>query len=170
MHKFATTSYTKTLEDRIQSLEAVIAQKDELYLRATQRVENKLDKRLDGSWTGKSPAKRRPSGSSRHSTPQDTPRDNNTTRASKQTDRSTLSLLFEDVDTNNDGVVDLQEFLAAGGTKQEFEERDVNGDGTLDSRELSQIPKGMSMEEPETPTDSGAEGEGSELTRRSDQW
>ena len=40
------------------------------------------------------------------------------------------------LDSNNDGVVDKQEFMAQGGTKQEFSALDKNNDGVLDAREL----------------------------------
>ena len=40
------------------------------------------------------------------------------------------------LDTNNDGVVDEQEFLAGGGTKEEFAVLDVQKDGVLDVNEL----------------------------------
>lgn len=40
------------------------------------------------------------------------------------------------MDKNQDGLVDLEEFLAAGGSKEEFEKYDMNGDGVLDVREL----------------------------------
>ena len=39
-------------------------------------------------------------------------------------------------DTNMDGVVDQNEWTAAGGTKAEFAELDRDGDGTLDKDEL----------------------------------
>ena len=40
------------------------------------------------------------------------------------------------MDTNQDGVVDQREFIAGGGTRDEFEHYDVNGDGVLDGDEL----------------------------------
>ena len=42
-------------------------------------------------------------------------------------------------DTNNDGVVDQDEFLAAGGSKEQFAKFDLNGDGVLDADELQRI-------------------------------
>merc|ERR1711865_730090 len=42
------------------------------------------------------------------------------------------------MDTNHDGVVDLGEFIAGGGTKEEFDRYDANGDGVLDADELEQ--------------------------------
>lgn len=41
------------------------------------------------------------------------------------------------MDTNKDGVVDAEEFAAAGGSKEEFSKYDVNGDGVLDADELA---------------------------------
>merc|ERR1712159_292649 len=40
------------------------------------------------------------------------------------------------MDTNKDGVIDQEEFVAAGGSKEEFEEFDLDGDGVLDQDEL----------------------------------
>ena len=45
--------------------------------------------------------------------------------------------LMQDMDTNNDGVIDLDEFLAAGHSREEFEKCDLNGDGVLDSHEMA---------------------------------
>ena len=45
---------------------------------------------------------------------------------------------MSEMDTNNDGVVDEQEFLAAGGSKEEFERYDLNGDGVIDKGEMVQ--------------------------------
>jgi len=39
------------------------------------------------------------------------------------------------MDTNHDGVVDQGEFIAGGGTKEEFDRYDANGDGVLDADE-----------------------------------
>ena len=41
------------------------------------------------------------------------------------------------MDSNNDGVVDLAEFVTAGGTEQEFVEYDKNGDGQIDEAEVA---------------------------------
>ena len=58
-------------------------------------------------------------------------------------DKSSLLNLAEEllqgIDTNNDGVVDQGEFLAAGGTQQEFAKYDLDGDGVLDAAELQQV-------------------------------
>merc|ERR1712166_38204 len=35
------------------------------------------------------------------------------------------------MDTNHDGVVDQEEFIAGGGTKNEFDRYDLNADGVL---------------------------------------
>ena len=35
-----------------------------------------------------------------------------------------------------DNQVSLEEFMAAGGTKEEFIQRDINGDGTIDLDEM----------------------------------
>merc|ERR1712166_784078 len=43
------------------------------------------------------------------------------------------------MDTNKDGVVDCEEFVTAGGTKEEFEQLDVNADGVLDVDELDNL-------------------------------
>ena len=40
------------------------------------------------------------------------------------------------MDSNNDGVVDTDEFLAAGGSKEEFEQYDLNNDGVLSRQEM----------------------------------
>ena len=40
------------------------------------------------------------------------------------------------MDADGDGVVDQGEFMAGGGTKQEFDKYDANGDGVLDVLEL----------------------------------
>lgn len=40
-------------------------------------------------------------------------------------------------DSNKDGAVSQEEFLAKGGSKQGFKAGDANGDGKLDSSELS---------------------------------
>jgi len=43
-----------------------------------------------------------------------------------------------EMDTNHDGVLDRQEFIAGGGTRNEFDRYDANGDGVLDGAELEQ--------------------------------
>lgn len=40
------------------------------------------------------------------------------------------------MDSNNDGVVDTDEFLAAGGSKEEFQQYDLNNDGVLSRQEM----------------------------------
>merc|ERR1719305_2239516 len=40
------------------------------------------------------------------------------------------------MDTNEDGLVDENEFLAAGGSVEEFHKYDLDGDGVLDAREM----------------------------------
>ena len=42
----------------------------------------------------------------------------------------------EHFDRNQDGIVQLNEFLAAGGSKEEFGKFYVNDDGVLDSKEM----------------------------------
>jgi len=44
--------------------------------------------------------------------------------------------ILKEMDTNEDGVVDKGEFLASGGTIEEFNSLDRNGDGVLDVKEL----------------------------------
>ena len=44
---------------------------------------------------------------------------------------------LENMDTNHDGVVDMNEFVAAGGTKKEFKGYDDNLDSVLDTNELA---------------------------------
>ena len=55
------------------------------------------------------------------------------------------------LDTNNDGVVDESEFVAGGGTKQEFAALDVSKDGALDHHEIglyaAQLHRASSAEE-----------------------
>lgn len=46
-------------------------------------------------------------------------------------------LQLERIDTNGDGTVDEQEFVAAGGSKEAFKQHDLNGDGVLDADELA---------------------------------
>merc|ERR1712166_83727 len=41
------------------------------------------------------------------------------------------------MDTNKDGVVDANEFAAAGGSKADFELADLNHDGVLDAEEIA---------------------------------
>merc|ERR1711865_343901 len=41
------------------------------------------------------------------------------------------------MDTNNDGIVDQEEFAASGGSKTDFNRHDLNGDGVLDAHEIS---------------------------------
>ena len=43
----------------------------------------------------------------------------------------------QSMDTNNDGAVDVSEFVAAGGSKQEFDRYDLNSDGVLDADEMA---------------------------------
>ena len=43
------------------------------------------------------------------------------------------------MDTNHDGVVDLKEFMAAGGSKEEFNQYDLDGDGVLSVDEISKL-------------------------------
>ena len=43
------------------------------------------------------------------------------------------------MDRNNDGGVDRKEFLAYGGTREEFDQFDVDRSGTLDSEELEEL-------------------------------
>ena len=40
------------------------------------------------------------------------------------------------MDKNDDGQIDLAEFMAGGGSKTEFLKCDINGDGVLDEREM----------------------------------
>ena len=48
------------------------------------------------------------------------------------------------MDKNNDGVVNQDEFLAAGGSKEDFQKYDVNGDGVLDAKEApAQFSRGF---------------------------
>ena len=44
---------------------------------------------------------------------------------------------MQSMDANNDGAVDASEFLAGGGSKQEFDKYDLNGDGVLDAGEMA---------------------------------
>ena len=43
------------------------------------------------------------------------------------------------MDRNNDGGVDRKEFLAYGGTREEFDQFDVDCSGTLDAEELEEL-------------------------------
>ena len=43
------------------------------------------------------------------------------------------------MDTNHDGVVDLKEFMAAGGSKEEFNQYDLDEDGVLSVDEISKL-------------------------------
>ena len=52
----------------------------------------------------------------------------------------------ERMDTNKDGVVDQQEFKAAGGTDTEFERHDKNRDGVLDQDEQAARAEEMTAE------------------------
>lgn len=52
------------------------------------------------------------------------------------------SFSLESIDLNQDGVVDECEFLAAGGSKQEFDQYDVDKDGVLDATELRARDRG----------------------------
>ena len=40
------------------------------------------------------------------------------------------------IDANKDGVMDLEEFVSAGGSKREFARMDTNNDGVLDLDEI----------------------------------
>jgi len=46
-------------------------------------------------------------------------------------------------DTNNDGVIDKDEWAAAGGTEEEFNQIDINGDGFVDEDELIALAAAM---------------------------
>merc|ERR1711865_527334 len=50
-------------------------------------------------------------------------------------DKSATDL--QSMDANNDGAVDAAEFVAAGGSTQEFDKYDLNGDGVLDAGEMA---------------------------------
>jgi hypothetical protein len=56
-------------------------------------------------------------------------------RAHKEIEQLKQQLL--QMDSNNGGVVDLAEFVAADGTEQEFVEYDRNGDGQIDEVEVA---------------------------------
>ena len=43
------------------------------------------------------------------------------------------------LDSNHDGVVDLNEFVAAGGDEQDFKKYDVNHDGNLYDADIAAI-------------------------------
>ena len=49
------------------------------------------------------------------------------------------ALEMKHMDKNKDGRVDLAEFLAAGGTEDEYRKYDVNRDGVLDASEMKGI-------------------------------
>ena len=49
---------------------------------------------------------------------------------------------YELMDTNHDGVIDLGEFMAAGGTREQFKSLDADGSGYLDQSELTEIQLG----------------------------
>jgi len=48
---------------------------------------------------------------------------------------------FKKLDTNHDGKLSKEEFLAGGGSADEFAKLDKNGDGFLDHYEFSQAKK-----------------------------
>ena len=43
------------------------------------------------------------------------------------------------MDSNHDGVVDLNEFVAAGGTEEDFNKYDVDHDGDIDDADIAAI-------------------------------
>ena len=50
-----------------------------------------------------------------------------------------------ETDLNNDGLLDVDEFLAAGGTKEEFNKLDLDKDGLLDAHELTLLAQDKTM-------------------------
>jgi len=48
------------------------------------------------------------------------------------------------MDVNGDGMVDLEEFTAAGGTERQFNRLDANSDGVLNVQELT-LQKGADV-------------------------
>ena len=63
--------------------------------------------------------------------------------ASHRSERDIAVDLISVLDTNGDGVVDMDEFIAGGGSQSEFKQYDTNGDGMLDVDELSAIRRMM---------------------------
>lgn len=74
------------------------------------------------------------------------------------------------MDSNKDGVVDLAEFAAADGAKQEFSWCDRNGDGVLDGDEMAL--RSTAKQKIAAPADDGDQGDpvGDELEAMAEEF